>query len=343
MTSNSTSMSPSGNQPGPAPAESSRTTYGFNELVRVARLYYEDDLTQNDIGRLIGVPRIKVTRMLAEARKIGVVTFDIHGGDQRPFMSDEDSLRKAFALERCWIAATGASDEKTMASIARTGSAALADALSSAKTVAVSLSRAVAASVLAMPASNSPSATGPDFIPLGGSWGKASDGVTPHELVTVLAQKLNGRSLSFPAPVLAGDERLAQTFMEDPSVAQAMAISRQADTVITGIGVIPWTADGLLSELISDEQLDELIGNGAIGDISARFFDNTGTLVPSVADKRVVGMTLDQLIDIPHRIAIAFGPSKVNAIRAALTGGIINNLVTDISTARALLVSVSHQ
>ena len=51
----------------------------------------------------------------------------------------------------------------------------------------------------------------------------------------------------------------------------------------------------------------------------------------------MIGLSLEELKKIPQRIAIAYGPGKIEAVRAALNGGIANVLITDRSTALALL------
>ncbi len=44
------------------------------ELVaRVARCYYHDGLTQNDIGERPGLPRLKISRLLEKGRQSGVI------------------------------------------------------------------------------------------------------------------------------------------------------------------------------------------------------------------------------------------------------------------------------
>ena len=44
------------------------------ELVaRVAWCYYHDGLTQNDIGERLGLPRLKISRLLEKGRQSGVI------------------------------------------------------------------------------------------------------------------------------------------------------------------------------------------------------------------------------------------------------------------------------
>jgi DNA-binding transcriptional regulator LsrR (DeoR family) len=76
---------------------------------------------------------------------------------------------------------------------------------------------------------------------------------------------------------------------------------------------------------------------GAVGDVCNRYFDIDGQLVQSDLDSRVVGINPETLRAIPRRIGLAGGTRKHDAIRAALTGNWVNVLVTDLSTARALL------
>ena len=62
-----------------------------------------------------------------------------------------------------------------------------------------------------------------------------------------------------------------------------------------------------------------------------------GTLVNSDLDSRVVGIDPVTFRAIPRRIGMAGGARKHDAIRAAVLGGWVNVLVTDVGTAQALL------
>jgi DNA-binding transcriptional regulator LsrR (DeoR family) len=68
-----------------------------------------------------------------------------------------------------------------------------------------------------------------------------------------------------------------------------------------------------------------------------RFFDHSGTPVHGPLDDRVIGVTLEELKQTPRVIGVAGGERKVDAIRACLTGGLINVLITDKFTADRLL------
>jgi DNA-binding transcriptional regulator LsrR (DeoR family) len=46
-------------------------------LYRIARAYYENDLTQEQIGKRFGLSRIKVSRLLRRAREEGIVQITV--------------------------------------------------------------------------------------------------------------------------------------------------------------------------------------------------------------------------------------------------------------------------
>ena len=52
------------------------------DLVNVARLYYEQGLTQDQVARRIGVSRPLVSKMLARAREAGIVHIEIRAADE---------------------------------------------------------------------------------------------------------------------------------------------------------------------------------------------------------------------------------------------------------------------
>lgn len=305
-------------------------------LIRAARLYYEDELTQEEVGELIGVPRIKVTRLLAEARRSGVVSIHVEGAD-RPFAEEEETLRKTYGLERCWIAATSGSERRTRAALARAGASALTELVSAAEIVAVGLSSAVVCATRALSSRPESQSHQRQFVPLGGSWGESCDGVGPHELAAMLARKFRGVAQSFPAPLLAGSASAARTFNEDPAVTPAIDMTRRADVMVVGVGGPPGRQMGLLSPLVGVGEFEELARLGAVGDVFGRFFDYRGNHLSSHLDERVVGASFDDLKNIQHRLAIAFGSEKVHPVRAAMVGGIVNNVVTDLTTAKRLL------
>jgi DNA-binding transcriptional regulator LsrR (DeoR family) len=65
--------------------------------------------------------------------------------------------------------------------------------------------------------------------------------------------------------------------------------------------------------------------------------DRDGNTIDLEINDRIIGLTIEQIRQIPRVIGIAGGLAKHRMIRAALQGDILDVLITDLSTAKALL------
>lgn len=64
------------------------------QLIAAARLYYEENLTQAEVAKRLGVSRPIVSKMLARAREVGIVHIEIRGGDEQDSDIMEQLQRK---------------------------------------------------------------------------------------------------------------------------------------------------------------------------------------------------------------------------------------------------------
>jgi len=302
-------------------------------LGKVARLYYEHGLTHAEIADLQGLSRVKVTRLLAEARRLGVVEIRVHS-DDRPFVDLEADLVDRFGLQSAWICpAFGLDADRSLASLGLVGAECLTAVLSGVRTVAVGLSMAVAASVAQL---RDAPATDLEVIPVAGSRGGLSNLSNPHELALGLASAFGGRTYHLPAPLLASTPEAAAMMRQDEAVRSTVERAAHAEALVLGIGGMT-QASPALRTAVTDQEFAALREQGAVGDVSARFFDADGEPGPGRVDERVVGLDLAAMRGIPTRIGIAGGPDKREALHAALTSGLVDVVVTDVESARAAL------
>ena len=73
------------------------------------------------------------------------------------------------------------------------------------------------------------------------------------------------------------------------------------------------------------------------GEVCTHFFNKDGEeVIPPFGDQ-IIAIPLEDYHNIPIRIGVAGGPGKTEAIRAALNGGYVNVLITDLQTANKLI------
>ncbi|WP_423921473.1 sugar-binding transcriptional regulator [Frigoribacterium sp. 2-23] len=298
---------------------------------RVARMYYEHGLTHQEIANALGLSRIRVTRLLQEARATGVVEIVVHV-DESLFADDEHRLAERYGLNQVWISPSVGDADKADRAFASVGAEALGTVLDTDMTVALGLSTAVAQVVSAVPRST----TGGTFVPIGGSSSGPAQASNPHELALRLASATGGRAFHLPAPLVSATAEAAALAYSDPAVADVLTLAAGADLLVAGVGGTG-RDEGILLGSLPASTRDELIAAHAVGDLAGRFFDAEGRHVTSPLDDRIIALDLDQLRGIPRRLGIARGASKVVPLRAALASGLLTMLVTDSATAEALL------
>ena len=300
-------------------------------LSRVARLYYEHDLTHAEIAEILGVSRVKVTRMLTEARRRGIVEIRVQG-DTHTFAELESRLARHLALQDAWVVPSSPDAERLRASLGAGGAHSLRALIAPQMIVGVNQSRTVAAII---PALGTEKPVDAQFVPVSGSKG-GTGGAKAHETSEALARAFGGRAHHLPAPVLASTAAAAAVLLAEAEIAETLALAAQADVLVVGVGTLE---DNHLTQTgaILRKDLPPLRSKGIVGDISSRFFDAQGRAVALPIDDRVIALTLEQHRAIPVRIAIAGGEAKREALKAASAGGLFNILVTDVETASWLV------
>jgi DNA-binding transcriptional regulator LsrR (DeoR family) len=308
-------------------------------LVKIARLYYEQDMTQGEIGKRLRLSRQKVQRLVHQAREQGVVRIGI-----RPIMgifSDlERSLEDQFGLREAVVVETSAyEDQPTVAREVGVGAADyLLRVVQSNDRIVLSWGGSLLGMVNTL--SHHPSMELKDIVVIQGLGGLVDPNNEIHaaDLTRRLARTFGAKALLLPAPGVAGNQTTREAFCSDPHVAGVLRQARAANLAFMGIGA-PRPESILVREgtIVTWQELSALKKRGAVGDINLRYFDERGRRVPSDLDDRVVGLTLEEIRKIDHVVGVAGGAEKLKAIRATLEGKLVDVLVTDHMTAQRLL------
>ncbi|MGA4507131.1 sugar-binding transcriptional regulator [Propionibacteriaceae bacterium G1746] len=317
------------------PPAGTTTAPADRTLVDVARLYYEHGLTHQQIAAELGLSRVKVTRLLAQARATGVVEISINGPDE-PFADLIARLQQRFGLDRVWVAPSLPDQDQAQLAIDRGGAAAIEAVVEHRELVGIGLSSTLGRAIQLVAQRDQAPEVAVSCLPMSGGWGGWQKGINPGELAQRLARRLNGRSFGFPAPLLAPSAEFARVLSSLPEVIDALDMASRADALLFGVGGLDWSTSQLRDSVSEDERA-QLLERGAVGDIAARFFDADGQPVDSDVDRRVIGLSLAGMRQVPQRLLLAHGQGKVEALYTALSAGMATGLVTDSATARALL------
>jgi DNA-binding transcriptional regulator LsrR (DeoR family) len=304
-------------------------------LYKIARAYYDDNLTQQQIGDRFGLSRVKVSRLLREAREDKVVQITIAS----PLGSNADlerHLEETYELKEALVVTCSAPKTGDIVSeLGRVAAVCLARCLQGHEVVALSWGTAVLSVVNALPPLDLPDIRVVQFL---GGLGEQEAETHGAELARRMAQALGAKPRLIQAPGIVKDQVIRDALVTDPQVADTLELAARADVALVGIGAFE-PGSTLLSSgnTLTATEIADLKAHGVTGDIALQFFDADGRRVKHPINDRIVGTDLDTIKEIGRVIAVAGGQEKRCAIRAALRGRLVSVLVTDDHTAKWLL------
>jgi len=306
-----------------------RATERDQLLYKIAKAYYYDDETQQAISERFGVSRVKVCRLLKQARDEGFVSISIRGpGADTAELERELAAR--YGIGESIIVMDSGGD--VSAPVGNAAASYFARIVQEGQTVALSWGKSLLAFVNAL----EPVADVRVVQMLGGLGDSEAD-VHGAELARRMAQRLGTKPRLLQAPGVVVSREVRDALLADAQIAETLAAARKADVALLGIGTLDEGSLLRRTSIISAIELDALSRAGAVGNVALRFFDAEGRTVPSGTDDRGIGLSLDEIRHIPRRVAIAWGTRKVAAIRGALCGGLVSTLITDTNAAKGLL------
>lgn len=305
----------------------------YGVVVRAAWLYYKDGLTQAEIAKRLIVSRATVGRLLNTAREEGIVRFEISTDHLSAFELSKD-LRARYGLTDAIVVpriSIGPRDQETNQRLAEAAAAYLRRFLRPGAVIGVGWGDTVMRILFAL---TRDSLTGVTIAAVAGG----IDAYT-REVTATNSNGLNAHLRIIPAPLVASSARIAEALREDASVTGVLRLAESAVATLTGVGSNGPQASSIRAGLFTDARVESYRELGAVGDMLGEWFAADGSVVRGAGWDRRIGMSIEQLREMPNVIGVAGGIEKVDAIAGALRGRYLDVLITDEDVAEAL---VSH-
>lgn len=311
--------------------------FGDDPLLWAAWLYYEDGLTQGEIATQMGVSRASVNAYLADARIRGIVSIEI-APERFRALSIAKALQEHFGLADCLVIPSSGNDTSLIDRLGAAGAQTLSRLIQSGDTIAVTWGRTMLAA-----ANRIERGTLRDLRVVQATGGTtAKIPWTPEACATRLAESLGARCIPLSAPAIVSSPDMRRLLMQEPVLAEQMGVLSEANRIILGISSLRPESTIHTSGFFDSVAMREHY-HTAVGSIAGRLIAARGEPVDGPLEDRTIGMDLAAIRRVPHRIAVAGGMDKVQAILAALRGGYVNVMVTDADTARAVLNSDDYE
>lgn len=308
-------------------------------MTKVARMYHERGFRQAEIARTLHISQPRVSRLLKRAVEIGIVRTTVSiAQDVHPDL--EEALEERFGLNEAIVVDAeddGAGDDEAEI-VGALGSAAatyLETTLTGGDRIGISSwSQTLLAMVDRLRPFPNPVAE--EVVQLVGGVGVPRVQGQAQRLLGELAAVLGAQPIFLQAPGLVENGDLRTSLLA--GLSSVTSAWDGLTLALVGIGSIE--PSPLLAEsgnAFPPDDQRRLLAGGAVGDICYHFFSASGASVGGELDARIVSVPEDTFRAVERRVGVAGGQRKHEAVAAALRGGWVNVLITDVHTARSLL------
>ena len=305
-------------------------------LSKVSKLYYEEGLNQDDIVVKLQLSRSKISRLLKQAREEGIVKITVNSPPG--IYSDlETRLENQYGMREVIVVEVSDADSQDIVSreLGVAAAAYLLRTIREKDLIGISWGSTLRSMVNAVQAHAVPEA---HIVQIIGGLGRPESETHATDLCRRLSRLLSCRLTLLPAPGIVANLQAKQAMLSDIYLQRALDLLPKLTVAYVGIGSP--TPDSVMirdGNIISKPELDDLLAKGAVGDIALHFFNRDGEMISSDIDQRVIGISMEQLSKLERVVGAAGGPQKVNVVRGALCGKLINVLITDQVTAAQLV------
>jgi len=302
--------------------------------IMVAKMYYIEGLSQEEIAKRIHLSRPSVSRMLQACIKEGIVKIKI---DDVSSFGKELGKRivDTYGINKAIVVSPSHSAEADKEKVGQTAAEYVESLLFPKALIGIAWGTTIHSIIKNIKSDVSIKA---DVIQLLGGAGNKTNDTDANMMALSLAKSLGGDSYVLQAPFMVQTKVLRDLLMEEPHIKSHFNKIKSADFAIVGLGSTkPELSAQFRSGHINIDDSEKIISEGAVGDICGSYIDINGLQCHTSLNDKMIAVSLEDLKRIPTVIGVAAGEQKADVIVGALRGRYIDVLITDENAAVSVL------
>lgn len=295
---------------------------------RAVWMYHVEGMTQNEIATQLGLNRVMVVRMLADARRRNEVRITI-SAPLAGLVELERGIETSYGIGRVIVAPFADPDDDPTRVIAAAAGSFISSLMKSGMTVGVGWGRTLYNTLPFIPGTTLEDLRVVSL--LGGI--AAARRFNPAEFAWQFAELFQGEGYLVPAPAVVDSPETKHALLERCGLAAIFEMADKLDVALLSVGGISTLTTSYRTGYISESERRSLVEAGAVGDVLYNFIDQRGQIVAHDVNDRVISVSLPRLQRCPERVLISGGKDKRLALRAAIATIRPTTLITDEQTA----------
>lgn len=306
--------------------------------IHAARMYYYQSLTTEAIAQEMGISRSSVSRLLAYAKENGLVTIQVIDVEDQPtslgrtIQSHYKEAKKVHVVPVSHILSESDWLERTAQYAA--------NYLNTMFDSEMIMGVAWGATISAISRYLQPKTThNSHIVQLNGAGNTRTMGIEyASEIILRFADAYQASVDLFPVPTFFDYVSTKEAMWKERSIKRILELQQRADLLLHSIGAV---RSGVPSHVYSggfleEKDYQEIRRLNIAGDIATVFFRQDGTFHNIPLNQRASGPNLE-LIKQKRAICVVSGLGKAAGLHAALSGGLVKELIVDEPTARLLV------
>lgn len=310
------------------------------QLIKIAKYYYNDGLTQEEIAKRMSLSRQKVGRLIQRLIPERIVT--IHIDDSLDsHLSLEQGLEDKFHLKEVVVVSTEENNQMTLDNIGRAGAEYLDRVLKHDDIIGIAWGRTL--TYVSQHIVKEKSNLNLSMVQLAGGvfpYGHYFNGELSRqsgEITREISLKLGAKPYLMNNPLVVDNIATKQVLLNESTVKNIFDMARKCTIAIVSIGSLGKTISPFIEGALTEEDLEYLLDKKAVGNFVFRYFDIDGNVIDTPFYDRLLCSEIEPLKEIPLKICVSGTKEKVDAILGGIKGGFVDVLITDSETATALM------
>lgn len=320
-------------------AETSETSTRSQAALRVAQMYYLQDLTMDAIAREMRLSRSSISRLLTFARESGLVEITVHSPQEARGQLTQRIASRFGVTPYVVPTPENISEAERLERTAISAARILSTAVDSNMVLGVAWGATLSAIARALPRKPLHDVR---VVQMNGAANDHTSGVAyAGDILNRFGEAFNAQVSQFPVPAFFDDPVTKHAMWRERSVRTVLELQSRIDIFAFGLGS---PKSEVASHVYAGAYFDtndmrSLARSGVVGDCATVFFRLDGSSSGIPINERSSGPDLDTVRRIPHRLCVVSSISKLESLQGALAAGLVTELVIEEGVARHLVQS----
>ncbi len=300
--------------------------------LRAAWMYHVEEMTQSDIADRLGIGRVTVVRLLAEARSNHEVKVWIDG-QLAETVELERRLEKAFGLSEAIVVPVGGSHDDVKNLLGTAGGHYLNETIRDGMAIGVGWGQTLMTLLSSLSTRSLPNTSVVSFL---GAITKAKR-FNPSEFAWQFARRLEADCHLLTAPALVDSRETRDILLERCGLGEIFERARHLDLAVLSAGSMAADATPFSLGYFKQADREQLLAKGAVGDVLYHFYNEAGELIDYTHNDRMMSVPIETLRAVPAKVLISGGADKARAVLGAIRFVRPTTLITDEHVAAQIL------